>query len=263
MKRVTTWEVLSRSDIETATPTGWMADAYYRFKAQMESRKPGFPCVFGLRGWCRDDIRFLFGDDRDTSAAKLGVALTQYLSAAREIGPYTSLVVMYPPEKRHRSAVEYANRFWSTLQLLHDHDEEPWPEDIPMDTSHPKWDFCFAGEPLFVPATLPCYQLRRSRGSISFGMMFQPRWVFDALIEEPIKLARARAVVRDRAAVYDGVPVHPAIGVYGDTANVEWKQYVLPDDNETVLNRCPLHINGASPTEGLERLTFVSVDSEP
>ena len=41
---------------------------------------------------------------------------------------------------------------------------------------------------------------------------------------------------------YDGMPVHPDIGFYGDAANREWKQYALPDDNEPERGTCPFHV---------------------
>jgi hypothetical protein len=40
---------------------------------------------------------------------------------------------------------------------------------------------------------------------------------------------------------YDGMPVHPDIGFYGDSINREWKQYALPDDNASEKGACPFH----------------------
>lgn len=254
------WRMVDRVEIEqTATAAGWPFDAYLRFKAMLDMSSPGFPCIFGLRGWKRNQLRFVFGNETDSDGTRLGAVLRQYLLGARCLGEYTSLVVIYAPEQEIRTPKEYAAQFWDILQRLHNLDEKPWPDHIPQDIADPHWDFCFHGEPLFVPANLPCYERRRSRGNYSFGMMFQPRWVFDSLISNPDRLARARSTIRARARLYDDVSVHPAIGVYGDQQNVEWRQYVLPDDNDTVLNRCPLHISGAATGDGHEPLAFIPI----
>src|SRR5690606_34318862 len=51
--------------------------------------------------------------------------------------------------------------------------------------------------------------------------------------------AEARSVVRKRLLAWDGQPVHPDLGVYGDTDNREWKQYFLADGNDPEAGRCP------------------------
>jgi hypothetical protein len=222
----------------------------------MDATNLPFPCVFGVKGWKRNQLRFTFGDESDTDATGLATALREYLAIARSIGPYTSLVVTYAPTDNLRTFDEYAGRFWTILQDLHNADRSPWPSDIPRSTADPRWDFCFGGEPVFVPASLPCYVNRRSRSSYSFGMMFQPRWVFDLLISDVRRLERARALIRARADRHDVVPVHPAIGVYGDPSNLEWRQYLLPDDNDTVLSRCPLMLDREKTSDG-PPLSFV------
>src|SRR5207302_390599 len=95
---------------------------------------------------------------------------------------------------------------------------------------------------MFVPANLPIYAKRRSRRNPCFMILFQPRFVFDELIDHPQKLAAARQVIRARALQFDDVPVHPHIGVYGERDNLEWRQYVVPDNSDPVPGECPLRM---------------------
>jgi FPC/CPF motif-containing protein YcgG len=71
-------------------------------------------------------------------------------------------------------------------------------------------------------------------------MLFQPRSVFggdgvDAEIDD-----RTRSVIRERILAWDGMPHHSALGSYGDEDNREWKQYFLPDNDESQTGGCPL-----------------------
>lgn len=222
----------------------WARAGYHALCRALESREPGFPCIYGVRTYHENGLRFVFIGDDTTGAGleELGQALAEYATTCREIGHFTTLAAFFPPGSGELATLEgYRHRYWRILQWLVEHDPAPWPEHVPDDPSDPDWEFCFGGLPMFVPANLPIYVKRRSRSNPCFSILFQPRFVFDELIAAPRKLAAARHVIRTRALAFDDVPVHPTIGVFGEPDNLEWRQYVLPDSNEPVLGQCPLN----------------------
>jgi hypothetical protein len=74
------------------------------------------------------------------------------------------------------------------------------------------------------------------------ALIFQPRSLFiDPMTSQPIA-APVRQRIHKRMLAYDGMPVHPDIGFYGDDINREWKQYALPDNNEPASGSCPFHM---------------------
>jgi FPC/CPF motif-containing protein YcgG len=93
---------------------------------------------------------------------------------------------------------------------------------------------------MFVVGASPTYQRRRSRNlGLGVVLVFQPRSLFvDPATSLPIA-ASIRHRIHQRMLAYDGMPVHPDIGFYGDPSNREWKQYALPDDNEPEHGTCP------------------------
>jgi uncharacterized protein len=223
----------------------WGPEGYGVVCRALESREPGFPCIYGVRAHNEGGLRYVFIDD-DTDPEwleALGRALWEYVRTCREIGQFTSLLVLFPPSSEESATLEaYRERYWKVLQWLHDHDPAPWPDEVPADPTDPDWEFCFGGLPMFVPANLPIYERRRSRRNPCFMILFQPRFVFDELIAQPQKLAAARQVIRARALEFDDVPVHPTIGVYGERDNLEWRQYVVPDSSDPVQGECPLRM---------------------
>jgi FPC/CPF motif-containing protein YcgG len=93
-------------------------------------------------------------------------------------------------------------------------------------------------------------------------LVFQPRFLFiDPATSQPVA-APVRQRIHKRMLVYDGMPLHPDIGFYGDFTNREWKQYALPDDNEPARGTCPFHMrtNDASLTVDADSERYVSRD---
>ena len=76
---------------------------------------------------------------------------------------------------------------------------------------------------------------------------FQPRWVFEGLEGHTRRGRSARELIRRRLATYDDVPAHPSLGDYGAPDTREWRQYFLPDAEESPSGRCPFH---AAPGRG-------------
>ncbi len=148
------------------------------------------------------------------------------------------LVVMTRPGPVH-GLPYYRIKFWSILQDLSDYDPRPWPKHIPEHLDTPGWEFCFAGEPIFLVCNTPAHVLRQSRRATSFMITFQPRWVFENILGSDQAAANAFQKVRTRLAAFDFLPASPDLGRYGDPKTREFAQYFLDEHNKPAI--CPFH----------------------
>lgn len=227
----------------------WQSEAFTWLANRIADKENTYPCVPGRMGFLAGNMRFAFlGDPRSADTGEsLAAHLQTYGQCAREAGPYTSLVVFFETtadlSAKHNIA-QFEQLFWSILSDVHRLDVHPWPADIAADPAHFAWEFCFAGEPYFVFCTTPRHVARRSRYSPYFTMTFQPRWVFSDINASTPYGRKLREIIRKRLQAYDDAPIHPALGLYGQTENHEWQQYFLRDD-ESTLTQCPF-LHGAS-----------------
>lgn len=216
---------------------------FAEFEATLESKSRPFPCVFGVSGFRSDQLRFAFLDQ--LTARSTAPILRQYLTSARSFGRMTSLVFFTRPGPV-QSIEAYRQRFWSLLDDLESMDETPRPEGISKQIDNPSWEFCFAGEPIFVVCNSPAHVIRQSRRSTSFMVTFQPRWVFEGITDsdDPAKL-RALRTVRQHLSNFDAIAPAPYLGSYGEPENREYQQYFIDDSNTPP--ECPYHALGQSP----------------
>lgn len=222
----------------------WQRILYNEFAATLTSEARPFPCVFGVNGFRTNQLRFAFPDPLD--ATHLAPVLENYLANARSYGPNTSLIAFARPGQV-APIDAYRTRFWSVLNGLAALDGVSWPDEVPQELDHPHWEFCFAGEPIFVVCNTPAHVLRQSRRSTSFMLTFQPRWVFERILGSKKAAETAFAKVRDRLRPYDLLAPSPALGRYGDQQNREYQQYFIDDENEKPA--CPFARLG----QGLKR----------
>ncbi|MCM3006973.1 YqcI/YcgG family protein [Priestia koreensis] len=235
---MTTSQIYTAGNVLASASLGtWEKECFSVFQHDLVSKDRPFPCVLGVEGFKQDLLRFCFVSADEGGIENLAACLYQYLQEFRTIGRYTSFVAFFEPGET-LSLVEYEQKFWDVLQALHERDEYEWPEDTPQDPSHPLWEFCFSGEPIFVVCNTPAHLERKSRASKTFMITFQPRWVFEGLDETSKKGQHVKKIVRKRLQTYDNVPVHPELGWYGQASNREWKQYFLRDDQDG-LQTCP------------------------
>jgi FPC/CPF motif-containing protein YcgG len=150
-------------------------------------------------------------------------------------------IVFFEPDGRRHTLADDERRFWELLDWLHERDPNPWPDDVPTDPSDPHWEYCFASDPMFVFPCSPAYRLRLSRRMGPYYMVcFQPRRVFYGVESNSPAGQRARRRIWAKVRAWDPVQPHPELEnmAYGDPEMREWKQYVLPDDNTPLLQRC-------------------------
>ncbi len=219
------------------------------FASDLLGEASPFPCTFGVAALKRGGLRFTFVESPSDERSLLGLrdALLAYMESYRPLGRLTSFVAFFRPVGIERTLRAYERDFWRVLQFLHDHDPCPWPAEVPVEVEEPRWEFSFGGEPVFVVCNTPAHRARRSRRSAGMLIAFQPRWVFEGLEGHTARGRAAREVIRRRLDSYDDVPADPSLGDYGDPENREWRQYFLPDAEETTSARCSFHATAERP----------------
>jgi FPC/CPF motif-containing protein YcgG len=202
-----------------------------------------FPCTFAIAAARKKALRFGFIDSANDPDhwGPLPDILGEYLRIYQDIDRETSLIVFFRPDEEPAALDTYFSRFWAVLQYLHRKDTLPWPGDVPEDPGETRWEFSFAGTPIFVVCNTPAHTRRRSRHSTGMVITFQPRWVFEGLEPDRPRGESARRVIRRRIRRFDGMEPAPHLGDYGEEGNLEWRQYFLPDTNDGQTPGCPFH----------------------
>jgi hypothetical protein len=229
-----TSRVLDKGVLGVPPNEDWKLDAYEEYRTKL--RASDFPCFFGQTGELRGEMMYTF-----ISNGSLGAFVENMRKFVALIGTAEfercSLVAFFEPDPSVTDHPAFIDRFWHTLQFVHEHDSQPSLERLPDD---PLWEFSFEGREMFVVGSSPTYQQRRSRNlGPGIVLIFQPRNLFiDPVTSEPIAV-EVRQRIHKRMLAYDGISVHPDIGFYGQPANREWKQYALADDNSPERGSCP------------------------
>jgi len=216
----------------------WLSRALRAFAENV--LHPHYPCFFGTRALNANMVYCSYVDGR--GMRHVSEALAYFLDHCR-VNPIAQFAVFFEPATllTHENV---RDRFWAVLKDLQDSDPQNLDAGRPaqaVDPDHPAWEFTFRNTQMFVVGISPTYRARRSRNlGDCMIMLFQPREVFDLLTETAGGGARARAQIRQRLRLWDGIAPHRDLGVYGERHNREWKQYFLPDDGRPVTGRCPL-----------------------
>lgn len=246
-----TTRVLRQGTLGEGPKEQWRLDAYERYRAKLRASE--YPCFFGQGGEARGEMIYTF-----VARNELEELVTNMQQFVRLIAgpPYErcSLVAFFEPDPSITNHTEFIARFWHVLQFLHEQDDDP---ALSRSTDDPLWEFSFQHCEMFVVGTSPTYRRRSSRNlGPGIVLIFQPRILFvDPATSQPIAVS-VRKRLHKRMLDYDGMPVHPDIGFYGDPINREWKQYALPDDNEPETGICPFHARTKNETApmGFSRL---------
>src|ERR1044072_3302545 len=153
--------LLSGAEVRDAEAVpAWVPSAYRHYRETI--LHPDFPCYFGTKAEERDRIRVSYASEREGD--HLPGVLRAFVEHSRAHPKHRSvLIVFFAPDGRRRTLADDAERFWELLGWLHERDRDPWPEDVPGDPADPHWEYCFAGDPMFVFPCSPAYRLRRSR----------------------------------------------------------------------------------------------------
>ena len=221
----------------------WQKNAFDHLSNMMCDEENPYPCVPGKQAFLEDTLRYGFVDDpREMESIKqLGAMLKEYGKISRDTGKYASFAAIFNTTNimdENASVETFRELLWSILNRLHEIDEKPWPDHIPMDPYDQAWEFCFHGEPYFAFCATPAHISRKSRHFPYLLIAFQPRWVFEAINGSTSLGQKLKKAIRKRLVKYDGMDPHPDLMWYGEENNFEWKQYFLSDDHSSP-SKCP------------------------
>lgn len=223
----------------------WVARHWETFEASLTGERNGtpFPCFFGAESVANGEPLYAAVPSLTDPDALLRFrdVLLEYLDVYRERDGRTSLVAFFRPSRDASTEADYHEAFWHLLNVLHVHDPEPWPEDIPTETDDPHWEFCFGGEPMFPTCRAPFYDERQSRYSpVGLEITFQPRQLFDGITADTEAGQQARETIQGRLEEYDAVCPHADLGDWGVEGDREWPQYLFREDDDQSPDECPV-----------------------
>jgi FPC/CPF motif-containing protein YcgG len=233
--------------VEAGEYPEWVGRHWESFYEGVTGERDGspFPCYFGVESVENGDPLYTAVPSLTDPDALLRFrdALLEYLDTYEERDGDASFVTFWKPPAADFSEADYHEALWHVLNVLHVHDPEPWPDGIPTDTDHAKWEFCFGGEPLFPTCRAPFYDDhgRLSRYCpVGLEITFQPRALFEGITADTEAGQRAREVIQSRVEDYDGVCPHADLGDWGVEGDREWKQYLFREDDSEAPDECPV-----------------------
>jgi len=232
-------ELRRRSEVNKRDPESPLSPRIDSFESVVAN--PDFPCVFATRALVDDELLFGSLENLDCTLGDIAAA----------VGDAVQVIAMDPAQVvilfigAGSTSLEEDNALAAaiTRELMHS-SELDWPLDQSRDPADPLWILWVNGVDLFVNYSTPNHALRKSRNvGSSFAMILQSRSSFDRFAG---RNNSTRTVIRKRLERYDGIPVHAALGSFGDVDNREIEQFFLGDGTETVdllpgARKCPFH----------------------
>ncbi|MBB4954066.1 FPC/CPF motif-containing protein YcgG [Agrobacterium vitis] len=229
----------------------WINEILRQFESRFrgiddESRK--FPCVFAQNAFSKSNINFLpIPFDQNISHHRYDLlrdGLARYLNNAKtwdgDVNTAEPLLVIFEPVDQIKTTCDYQSVFTDCLQYLIDHDNHEWIGGIPQDPGTDYWTMCFDGTQIFINVSHPNNQKRLSRNLCdALVLVINPRERFDRVAGTTKKGHLIREQIRKNIDAYDLIPRSPYLGHY-QNGDLEWPQYMLPDDNESMPMACPL-----------------------
>jgi hypothetical protein len=248
--------LLTQSELHDRLDAGdlpdWAQAHYESFREGLlgERNDSPFPCYFGIESERNGDALYTFVESSTHPDALLAFrdTLLEYVETFPDYSDRCSLVTFWNPDPAVETEADYHERLWHVLQFLHVHDPDPWPAEIPTDPDDSRWEFCFAGEPMFPTCRAPFYDDRLSRYCpVGLEITFQPRAIFEGITADTDAGQQAREVIQERIGEYDGVCPHADIGDWGVEGDREWIQYMLSADESQAPDECPMRVTREHP----------------
>jgi FPC/CPF motif-containing protein YcgG len=195
-----------------------------------------FSCVGGRAAVRQNAYRFGLYERMATAAstAALSVDLRAFLADddLRD-QPLTAFVASFvEPVPIDETAFEAL--LWTTLQQLHDEDDQPWADGRRADPDDPRFSFSFGGTSFFIVG-LHANSSRFSRRFAWSTLVFNPHAQFDRLRSDG-RYGRFRDVIRTRDLALQGT-INPMLRDFGEQS--EARQYSGRAVGEDW--KCPFH----------------------
>lgn len=205
-----------------------------------------FPCIFAQNAYTRKNIQFLLvpfkngAYDLESFRLDLGCYLEECKTWDGNVNSAEPLLAIFEPIDPIKTTEAYQETFYNTLQYLIDNDPIGWREDTPLNPDQAFWSMCYMGVQLFVNVSHPNHINRRSRNLCeALVLVINPRDRFDVIAGNNEKGRLIREKIRSNIDIYDRISRSPLLGHYQD-GELEWHQYMLPDDNSSPPLQCPL-----------------------
>ena len=237
-KHIIRW---SDINLDKLSKPSWIEKALYDFNRVVGAKD--FPCLFGKKAL---NSKSLFistcSFESNCKYEDLKSILEEYTEFVKlsliEDRVFSPLVVFFDPRFMHQNPHQIG---WDALNWLHLQDTRPWPANIPINPDEPEWSFCFNEVPLFINMSTNKHKTLRSRNlGHNLILIINPRENFDFVASIKTKSGRLiREKIRSRVVSFNNHPLPIDLGFYGNSDNLEWKQYQLIENNLERPSTCP------------------------
>ena len=184
---------------------------------------PRFSCLAG-KGVVRSGghVVEVYGElGSHRSASVMARDLAAFVARGDERGGLRAFVAVFP-RRAPASELEFEQRLWQQLALLHERDDAGagWDPSVASDPASPEFAFSFGGEALFVIG-LHANSSRLARRFSWPALVFNPHAQFDTLRADG-RFDRLRGAVREREIALQGT-LNPNLADFGERS--EARQY--------------------------------------
>ncbi|MBC7309869.1 MAG: YqcI/YcgG family protein [Tetrasphaera sp.] len=176
---------------------------------------PDFPCLGARSVFRRNAAQIhVFPSMKGISIDVLGQKLRQF-AAAHDGGEELASFVAVFREPVATTEEDFERNLWGVLRQLHDHDDQPWAEDVSQDPDDPEFAFSFAGTPYFIVGLHPAAS-RIARQAPVTTIVFNLHRQFERLRTEGT-FERMRDAIRRRDERLQG-DINPMMDDYGTSS---------------------------------------------
>lgn len=243
----------NNQDIHFPAGYGWGRDQIEAIVEKFDAEpgtENGFPCIFAHNAFKRELVHFSLVPLLEDNTYDLQVFekdLCEYLALCDQwdgnINSHHPLLVVFQAMKTGQTTQFFEQIFYQSLQHLIDVDDVDWPSSIKLDADHHSWTMCYKGTEIFINVSHPNHDNRRSR-NLGEGLVFvlNPRQRFDVVAPATKQGHLIAEKIRKNIDIYDHIPRTDLLGSYALDEH-QWKQYMLPDDNDSEPLKCPLNFH--------------------
>ncbi|WP_162055229.1 guanitoxin biosynthesis heme-dependent pre-guanitoxin N-hydroxylase GntA [Pontibacter pamirensis] len=140
----------------------------------------------------------------DETTGLLGHDLKQYIAETIAADSEYMTLVAFFREEEPAAELDFENKLWAQLQLLHnsDNSSEPWDSEVSSNPTDTNFSFSYNGTAFFVVGLHPNAS-RKARRLGYTAMAFNLHRQFEQLREKGV-YENMKNVIRDRDVAYDG-----------------------------------------------------------
>lgn len=194
------------------------------------------PCVMARSLFTNDDVEIhSFAElGSKKTAEELLKAIEQYLLHYNfEDKKFETLIAVFPNEEII-SELEFEEKMWKQLQLLHNIDSHPWDSEVSSNPEDSKFSFSIAGKAFYIIGMHP-KSSRMARQSPYPAMIFNLHWQFEKLRDMGV-YQRVKKRIRKADEKLQG-SINPMLDDFGDSSEARQYSGRAVDSNW----KCPFH----------------------